>query len=117
MVLIYVLWWEKPFEVDYPTLIQSQNLWDFRALHVMQTNRSPATELINREFRARVESDKRFQALKSIKYVSNRIRAVPLFPSVSRMSALAFSAVFLLRDVNVRSDHLNACFFQAQVGI
>ena len=79
-MLIYVLWWEKPFEVDYPTLIRSQNLWNWSALYVMQSHGSAATELMNHEFRAQVEGEKRFQALKTIKYVSNRIRTVRLFP-------------------------------------
>lgn len=61
-------------------MIQSQNLWDWRAFYVMQSHPSAATELMNHELRARVEGEKRFQALKTTTYVSNRIRTVRLFP-------------------------------------
>ena len=87
-VLIYVLWWEKPFEVDFPTLIQSQNLWDWRAFYIMQSRRSAAAEHMNQEFRTRVMGEKRFQVLKDIKYVSNRIRMVRLFPIIFATFAL-----------------------------
>lgn len=43
-LLIYVLWWEKPFEVDYPTMIEGQILWDIRACLWMESNRSPAAK-------------------------------------------------------------------------
>lgn len=32
---IYILWWEKPFEVEYPTLVQSQIILDAYALVYM----------------------------------------------------------------------------------
>ena len=35
-LLIYVLWWEKPFEVDIPTTLQSKDHWDFLALAWMK---------------------------------------------------------------------------------
>ena len=30
-LLIYLLWWEKPFEVEFPTMIEDQMFWDLRA--------------------------------------------------------------------------------------
>ena len=57
-LLIYLLWWEKPFEVDMPTMIQSQMLWDMRALRWMQQNGSPSVKLIESHcFRAGYEFD------------------------------------------------------------
>ncbi|KAL9072914.1 MAG: hypothetical protein Q9161_003285 [Pseudevernia consocians] len=50
-LLVYLLWWEKPFEVDYPTMIQSHILWDFLALQWMQENRSPAAESYIRDLK------------------------------------------------------------------
>ena len=31
-LLIYLLWWEKPFEVDIPTIVHNQALLDMYAL-------------------------------------------------------------------------------------
>ncbi|KAL8683913.1 MAG: hypothetical protein Q9186_000124 [Xanthomendoza sp. 1 TL-2023] len=35
-LVIYLLWWEKPFEVDYPILLQGPNLRKLQALTFMQ---------------------------------------------------------------------------------
>ncbi|KAL9062710.1 MAG: hypothetical protein Q9161_009754 [Pseudevernia consocians] len=35
-LLIYLLWWEKPFEVDYPTMTDGQILLDWRACFHME---------------------------------------------------------------------------------
>lgn len=48
-LLIYLLWWEKPFEVDYPTMIQSENLWGFQALDWMNKNPSTAVDGFNKD--------------------------------------------------------------------
>ena len=44
MLLIYSLWWNKPFEVDYPTMVEGQILWDIRALLFMRSDQSPIVE-------------------------------------------------------------------------
>ena len=55
MLLIYLLWWDKPFEVDYPTMIQGQILWDLRAATWMADNMSSAAELFYRDFKVYIE--------------------------------------------------------------
>ena len=49
VLLVYLLWWEKPSEVDYPTMVDSQILWDIRALDWIQNNRSSAVESFDRD--------------------------------------------------------------------
>ena len=44
MLLIYSLWWNKPFGVDYPTIVKDQILWDIRALRFMRSDQSPVVE-------------------------------------------------------------------------
>ncbi|KAL8818688.1 MAG: hypothetical protein Q9223_002725, partial [Gallowayella weberi] len=39
-LLIYLLWWEKPFDVDYPTMLESRSLRKLRALTFMAENES-----------------------------------------------------------------------------
>ena len=65
-LLIYLLWWDKPFEVDYPTMIQSQTLWDIRALDCMGDYRSSAVQAFNRHWRDRLGSDSRFETLSEV---------------------------------------------------
>lgn len=65
-VLVYILWWEKPFEVDYPTMIQGQVLWDIRSLIWMRYNRSSAAESFKRDLRNWLESDQWFQTLSEV---------------------------------------------------
>ena len=70
-LITYLLWWEKPFEVDYPTTIQSQFLWELCALTWMQEHRSSAAERINHELRAAVKGDQQYQLLKGLGRVSS----------------------------------------------
>ncbi|KAL9134520.1 MAG: hypothetical protein Q9175_004300, partial [Cornicularia normoerica] len=62
-LLIYLLWWEKPFEVDYPTMNKSQILWDFRARFWMEHSRSSVVESFDRDLRAHLKGQQWFQAL------------------------------------------------------
>lgn len=62
-LFIYLLWWEKPFEVDYPTMTQGQILWDICALAWMHFNRSSACTSFNRDFKAYLEGDQWYQTL------------------------------------------------------
>ena len=43
-LLIYILWWNKPFEVDYPTVARGQRLWDLTALRSMLECSSSVSE-------------------------------------------------------------------------
>ncbi|KAI4087558.1 MAG: hypothetical protein LQ344_006711 [Seirophora lacunosa] len=36
-LLIYLVWWEKPFEVDHPTILRSHELWEHFALFWTET--------------------------------------------------------------------------------
>ncbi len=56
-VLIYFIWWEKPFDVDYPTVFSSQILLDYRALLWMYDNRSAAAEAANREIKTHLRGE------------------------------------------------------------
>ena len=66
-ILIYFLWWEKPFEVDYPTMIESKQLWEFHALNFMGTNSTAVTQKFNRDVRARMKGNERWWALSKVK--------------------------------------------------
>ena len=48
-LLIYCIWWEKPFEVDYPTIIHNQLLWDATAFEWMRTHGSSVVDTIRGE--------------------------------------------------------------------
>ena len=50
-LLIYLLWWEKPFEVDFPTIIKDQILWNFCALSWMRDNASSAVKSFSVDLR------------------------------------------------------------------
>ena len=43
-LLIYVLWWEKPFDVDHPSIVKSHLLAKRRALDLMQCLWAPALQ-------------------------------------------------------------------------
>ncbi|KAM0802741.1 hypothetical protein BDR22DRAFT_819419 [Usnea florida] len=63
MLLVYFLWWEKPFEVDYPsTIIEGQILWNIRALHSMQHDKSFIAESFAHALVAYLERDPEWQA-------------------------------------------------------
>ncbi len=65
-LLIYILWWEKPFEVDYPSMIEGPILWDMRAFHWMQRNQSTAARSFVRDLSPCLEGDQWFQALSDV---------------------------------------------------
>ncbi|KAI4190178.1 MAG: hypothetical protein LQ346_004963, partial [Caloplaca aetnensis] len=67
-LFIYLLWWEKPFEVDMPTTIKSQALLDGFALAWTITGgvnqpRSPLIESVRKDYEALLNSNRDFQAL------------------------------------------------------
>ena len=66
MLFIYFLWWEKPFEVDYPTTVD-RRAWDIRAFLSMRNDKSHIVESYVQELRAYVESDQHFQALPEVR--------------------------------------------------
>ena len=70
MLLVYFLWWEKPFEVDYPsTIIEGQILWNVRALHSMQRDKSFIAESFAHALVAYLEKDSKWQASASVSFI------------------------------------------------
>lgn len=65
-LLIYVLWWEKPFEVDYPTGLQGQRIRDITALHFMLSAPSNAVTSYQHERRACLTRNSPFNALADV---------------------------------------------------
>ena len=68
-LLIYLLWWEKPFEVEYPTMIQDQSLWDARAhnwIQVSYHDQSPVAASVRERIRDRLNSEPRFKTLPKV---------------------------------------------------
>ena len=65
-LLIYVLWWEKPFEVDYPTEIRGQSILDILALDIMRSEPSNAVMSYQRELGAYLARDPRYNALAEV---------------------------------------------------
>lgn len=45
-LLIYVLWWEKPFDVERPSIVDSRLLSKRRALELMAHPSQPAAQTI-----------------------------------------------------------------------
>ncbi|KAM0805981.1 hypothetical protein BDR22DRAFT_194100 [Usnea florida] len=56
-LLIYLLWWEKPFEVDYPTMTKGQILLDSRAYEQMYLPSSHVVEKYKGAFRDQSNGD------------------------------------------------------------
>lgn len=48
-LMIYLIWWEKPLDVDYPTVLQSRTLWKIAALRWMNQGRSPEGKVISND--------------------------------------------------------------------
>lgn len=65
-LLIYLLWWEKPFDVDYPTMIEDPFLWDVYARNWMTDHRSPIIDQYCHELTAYLSRDEVFQTLSQV---------------------------------------------------
>lgn len=65
-VIIYILWWDKPFEVDYPTVVRSQPLLDIYALAWIRSFRSSSVKLWKEEFEARLDNAEQFHKLEEV---------------------------------------------------
>ena len=62
-LMIYFLWWEKPFDVDFPTVVHSPFLWDAYASKWMENNSSAVTETFSRGWQMNFKSHPIFGAL------------------------------------------------------
>ncbi|KAL8782075.1 MAG: hypothetical protein Q9213_005716 [Squamulea squamosa] len=61
-LLIYLLWWEKPLDVDFPTIVHGETLRKLCALHWIVENDSSAVTSVRRHCQARLNGVERFQA-------------------------------------------------------
>ena len=67
-LLIYILWWEKPFEVDYPTSFQGQRVWDMTALDFMETEKSSSVISYQQKLKAYLKGSPRFNSLGEVNF-------------------------------------------------
>ena len=56
-LFIYFMWWDKPFEVDCPTIIHDESVWGLRAATWMLDHRSPSVDNFRERFRAFIVSE------------------------------------------------------------
>ena len=61
-----MLWWEKPFEVDHPTIVSSRTLWDVCALLWMQDPKSEFSASVNDDNEKFLDNHKRFRSLPTV---------------------------------------------------
>lgn len=65
-LLIYLVWWEKPFEVDHPTILRSHELWEHFALFWTETQPTLSMIQMDRKFKQLLLRDKEFQKLDEV---------------------------------------------------
>ncbi|KAL8833658.1 MAG: hypothetical protein Q9170_004144 [Blastenia crenularia] len=76
-LLIYLLWWEKPFEVDYPTLLRSQTVQQFHAYKCMQLHSTVAVASIRRHVNICLQDDLEFE-----RFSAEQRRIILQYPEV-----------------------------------
>lgn len=69
-LLIYFLWWHKPFEVDDPTIVKSELLDNLCAAAWMRKELSPAAKNFQAEYRERLQHNKAFHPLTRVGSIS-----------------------------------------------
>lgn len=68
-LFIYLLWWEKPFEVDIPTIVHSKVLSDMYALAWVNTRgQSPLVRSMKSAYQDLLQANERFHALSKVRY-------------------------------------------------
>lgn len=73
-LLIYLLWWEKPFEVDLPTIVHNDALWNACAWRWMTKYSSPTVEKFLHEWHTALKTHPNYGGLsKRQKLYVNRI--------------------------------------------
>ena len=60
-LLIYILWWQKPFDVERPSIVNSRLLSKRRALDLMFKPSDPAIQAVE-EMKKKLEGAPQFQA-------------------------------------------------------
>ncbi|KAL8758101.1 MAG: hypothetical protein Q9199_001734 [Rusavskia elegans] len=67
-LFIYLLWWEKPFEVDIPTKVHSKALLDVYALAWVHTmGQSPLIRSMKSAYRDLLQANEQFQELDKVR--------------------------------------------------
>lgn len=67
-LLIYVLWWQKPFEVDCPLILQGQSPMDIYALAWMNSIcLSSSTRSMQDDFGTILDNDESFSHLNLVR--------------------------------------------------
>lgn len=74
-LLIYILWWEKPFDVERPSIVDSRLLSKRRAFDLMQYPSEPAIQAV-KQIKHRLEAAKEFQADRKESHPSSRFLRV-----------------------------------------
>ena len=77
-LFIYLLWWEKPFEVDIPTTIESQPLLDLYALAWIRTRSasskdlrpSPLVQSMTHDYLKLLEANRQYQESDGVSLLS-----------------------------------------------
>ena len=93
-VLIYILWWEKPFDVETPSIVGSRLLSKRRALDLMQHPSDMAIQAA-KQIKLRLEGSKEFQADRKESQPSTRLAYLPSLDSP--MSAGVFFSLHMHR--------------------
>ena len=70
-LFIYLLWWEKPFEVDIPIIVHSEALLDMYALAWVNTKDtrggSPLVRSMKSAYRDLLQADEQFHKLSKVR--------------------------------------------------
>ena len=100
-LLIYLLWWQKPSEVDYPTIIEGGHWWEVCALLWMTDNQTPITRKVNRDFRNCVEKKKLFTEV----HISHFDSLILLWVDISRTLQILGNLLLWLYFNNLANEH------------
>ena len=89
-LFIYCIWWDKPFEVDYPSIVSNRSLFELLALRWMSTTGSAAVADINQQLNAHLDNDellrRRLERTKVNTFVPHYFcSCIPCYSQVSQM--------------------------------
>ena len=116
-LLIYFLWWEKPFEVEHPTIVRSQDVNDSFALFWIFTHQSSSTSFFLDQLDAKLFNDERFRDLSKVRLGRSITNAAPdrakrkfLQIIKSPISSTILGSHFFYSLVTDHFVYLGACF-------
>lgn len=77
-LFIYLLWWEKPFEVDIPTIVESDVLLDMFALAWVNTpGQSPFMQSTMNTYLKFLQANNRYEELSDVSFHLVAFRYLP----------------------------------------